>query len=108
MYLTCSSNVFIPIVFTIYFTFKNWNILSKYILNAFKFCKGNYPGQSTGQSFFWFQTLCSCKTQLKIQKNLSRRLRYDEVTAGQVQIQHVELFDMATDVIWCLVMLLKM
>ena len=29
--------------------------------------------------FFWFQTVCSCKTEVTVEKNLSRRSRYDLV-----------------------------
>ena len=40
---------------------------------ASQFSKINSP------MFFWFQTVCSCKTLVTVEKNLSQRLRYDLV-----------------------------
>ena len=40
------------------------------------------PSQSSKISrpiFFWFQTVCSCKTEVAVDKNLSRRSSYDLV-----------------------------
>ena len=48
-------------------------VVSTVRLAASQFSKINKP------IFFRFQTVCSCKTQVTVEKNLSRRLRYDLV-----------------------------
>ena len=52
-------------------------------LAASQFSKINRP------IFYWFQTVCSCKTQVTVKKNLSHRLRYDLVQLRETHaIQH--------------------
>ena len=52
-------------------------------LVASQFSKINRP------IFFWFQTVCSCKTQVTVEKNLSPSLRYDLVQLEETHaLQH--------------------